>query len=906
MVNGATDPTHRFIRRIDPKLLVLGLGAIIFLAEFFVMVLFEQTSLWLSQIIPHFIAVLDAILLILIISPALYILYIESRDRLAFEREIERERNKFKNIFDSAGEGVCLIRSDYTIEMANRRLKELVRTDKIIGKKCYEVYPDEKCGTEECTVRKVLTTGSMVTVEKTAKIGSKTIWLGITAAPFRDINGNIIGVVVFVRDITKSKLLEEQLRRSKEELERYSKMLEEKNTLLEEQYKILKKKEWRERQRMELLSYLNSVDVNYIAEKSIRKLIEITNSQIGLVYLFDDEHGKLRCYASYTVDGNAIRHFSSNGLPEVVFNRNEMIRIDGNLDVDLGFGKTRIRSVLGIPLSFQKKRIGAIILASLNGYSDEDVEFLRTCIGEIASAINNAMTYRLIQIQAKQLEEMNKELMRANKLKDEFLANVSHEFRTPLNSIIGFANLLAKNKEGNLTKKQLNYIEKILKNAKHLLNLINDLLDLSKIEAGRIEINIRSVDIVKLVKETAESIKPQAEAKSLYLKIDIPQSPIITETDPDRVRQILLNLLSNAVKFTERGGITVRVELEGRWIKIHVIDTGIGIPEDMLDKIFDKFVQGSYKRGGTGLGLAISKKLAELLGGKITVKSKVGEGSTFTLWLPLRRTEKIVEEDVEDKSKFIAERVNRVRGKTILIVDDDPDAVELLKTYVQEVGCNVLVAKNGEECIKIAKEKKPDLILLDIIMPGIDGWETLKRLKSDPETANIPVVIVSIVAEKRRGIYLGAVDCLTKPVSKEDLLYTLVRCLNNRCGRVLVVDDDEEFLSLMESYLRGRCKELKLARNGVEALEILRNFKPDVIFLDLIMPVMDGFKFLEILRSKDEFRNVPVVIVTAKELTDEERERLKTQTSAILNKTPHLEEDIKRELMRICSTISND
>ncbi len=871
-----------FLRRLDPKLLTIALGSFIFGCEALVMVLLGEAPM---------LTLIDSTLLILIVSPALYLLYSESKRRVAFEREVERERNLFKHIFDSAGEGVCLISSDYTIVMANRKLEELVGRGNLIGKKCYEICPCESCGTEECAVNKVLNTGSVVSIEKKAKIGNRVVWFGITSAPFRDVNGRIVGVVSFIRDRTERKKLEESLRRSKEELERHMKLLEEQKRELEKQYEMIRERERRERLQRDLLSTLNSVNIGYIAKNSIKKLVKIANCLIGAIYIFDEEKGDLRCYATYSVDGKAVEVLSANGFPKEVYERCEIMSFEDGMEVDLGFGEVKLRWVLGLPLTFQKKRLGCIVLGGNDGM---DLELIKSCVNAIASAINNALTYRLIQLQAKQLEEMNRELVKANKLKDEFLANVSHELRTPLNSIIGFTNIMLK-KESD--EKRRKYLEKILKNAQHLLNLINDLLDLSKIEAGRIEVNMRPTNLTKLVEECIESLRPQAESKGLYLRFE-PVGDVLIETDPDRVRQILLNLLGNAIKFTERGGVTVRIETSDDFVKIHVIDTGVGIPKEDLDKIFDKFVQVGEKRmGGTGLGLAISKKLAELLGGKITVRSEVGKGSDFVLWLPLKRVEDVEE---VDKDEFVREEIGKVRGKTILIVDDDDDAVELLKNYIGD-DFNVIVAKNGKDALKIAKERKPDLILLDIVMPGMDGWEVLKLLKSDEETANIPVVIVSIVAEKRRGLYLGAVDCLTKPVSKEDLLYTLVRVLRKfECNKILVVDDDEDFLNTMEVMLKDKCRDVRTARNGVEALMILKEFKPDVIFLDLIMPVMDGFKFLEIVKGKDGLKDIPIVIVTARDLNDKEKEILKQRTVAILNKTPHLEEEIVRELRRIC------
>ncbi len=849
------------------RAVVVALGILIFCVEAGIM--YVLNVLGVRQPLSIF---LDSLALLAVISPVLYLLYRENERRLNVERRIEEERSRLKSIFDGAGEGICIISPDYRIEMVNARFEEITGIKTPIGLKCYSVLPCKACGTERCIVSRVMTSGSVVSDERELERDGRRIWIGVTAAPMRDAGGRVRGVIAFIRDSTKRKMLEESLRKSKEELERYSKLLEEKNRILEEQYRALKEREERERNYGELLSYLNSIDINHILGMSIRKLVEVTGSLIGLAYVFNEETGQLECIASHSFDDV---EFSSDGLPKVVYEKGEWMRVRGDMEVSLGFGKVRVEEVLGIPLVFQGKRMGAIILASAKGYDSKDVEFLKACTSAIASAVNNALSYRLIRDQAKELERMNEELVKANRLKDEFLANVSHELKTPLNSIIGFSNLLLKAK---LEERYKRYVEKIIKNANALLKMINDLLDLSKIEAGVMEVNMRTVDIVRIVREVAESFRPQIEGKSLYLKLNLPNHPVITETDPDKVSQILGNLLSNAVKYTEKGCVTVRVEEERDWVKVHVADTGIGIPKDMIDKIFDKFVS---LKGGTGLGLAISKKLAELIGGRITVESEVGRGSVFTLWIPMRR--------VKDR-----------RNVKVLIVDDDPDSLEILSGYVAEMGCEVIKAMSGEECLELAKRERPDLILLDVIMPGMDGWETLKALKSDPDTADIPVVIVSVVTDRDRSIYLGAVDHITKPVSKEALLKTISRYVRGKCGRVLVVDDDEEFLKLMDEYLKDFCREIRFARNGVEALEVLRDFRPDVVVLDLIMPIMDGFKLLEIMRSRRDLVDVPVIIVTGKDLSEEERERLKRMSSSIVRKSSDLRDIIRRELSKIC------
>ncbi len=503
----------------------------------------------------------------------------------------------------------------------------------------------------------------------------------------------------------------------------------------------------------------------------------------------------------------------------------------------------------------------------------------------------------------------------ANKAKSDFLASMSHELRTPLNSIIGFTNILLKNKAGKLVDKDLNFLQRVLANGKHLLELINEVLDLAKVEAGRMELIIEDIDLVHLVQETVGQLEGQAKVKegNVALVAAVPEEAEAVETDSAKLKQVIINLVGNALKFTHEGSVTVRLELgpdRRTPVAIAVEDTGIGIPRERLDAIFEAFQQAeagtSRKYGGTGLGLALSRSICQLMGYDLLVDSEVGKGSTFTIVMgerakkpakalesqeeetsrPTGAEEPVARKETEKPEETIAVQTSpRMRDFTVLVVDDERDSRDLMAHYLQELGCEVLQAKNGEEGISVARARMPDLITLDLMMPGMTGWEVLKELKSDAELRRIPVVVVSIVAGEGRGRLLGAVDLITKPFEREDLLRVLWRNLvRKRGGRVLVVDDEDEMREMLSEYLAGLGLEVATAADGEEGLEAVRTEAPDAVLLDLVMPVMDGMTFLRKLRENPAHGGLPVLVLTGKDLTRQEQKDLGDMASGVLTK----------------------
>jgi len=491
----------------------------------------------------------------------------------------------------------------------------------------------------------------------------------------------------------------------------------------------------------------------------------------------------------------------------------------------------------------------------------------------------------------------------ANRAKSEFLANMSHELRTPLNSVIGFSNILLKDKAGHLRPDETTFINRILSNGKHLLGLINQILDLSKIEARKTELVLSRVSLAGMIPDILAQFESQVRGREIKLLADVPQPVAEIMADDVRLKQILINLVGNALKFTEKGSVTLRVTVNPQTRqpeRIDVSDTGIGIPKDKQEKVFEAFQQADTgterKFGGTGLGLTISRALCQLMGFRMELQSEVGKGSTFSIHIPPQSevvsSAATVLPTLPTPSESLPD-VIRIREKLVLVIDDEMDARLLLSHLLEECGCRVITADSGESALRRAKETRPDLILLDLMMPGMDGWQVLKALKANSELISIPIAITSVVASENRGTLLGAVEILQKPVSREDIIHVL-RVLPH--AKVLIVDDNEMDRRLMARVVEAEGGESQTAGNGREALDMLNRFTPDLILLDLLMPEMDGMTFLEHIRKDPRYKNVPVSIITGKELTDEDRRRLNHQVQVILKKTSDFAVDLKHLL----------
>jgi PAS domain S-box-containing protein len=492
----------------------------------------------------------------------------------------------------------------------------------------------------------------------------------------------------------------------------------------------------------------------------------------------------------------------------------------------------------------------------------------------------------------------------ANQAKSRFLANMSHELRTPLNAIIGYGEMLLEEAEDLGQAGFIPDLQKIHAAAKHLLALINDILDLSKIEAGKMDLYYETFDVAPMIQDVVATITPLVKKNANALEVHCADDLGAMRADLTKVRQTLFNLLSNACKFTEHGTITLEVTREtvdgGGWVAFHVRDTGIGMTPEQMEKLFQEFSQAdasmTRKYGGTGLGLAISRKFCQLMGGDITVESTLGHGSTFIIRLPAEGL--ALKAVPAPRGEVSASSATLPEGApTVLLIDDDPAMRDLTQRFLGKEGFHVAVAASGEEGLRLAKALKPAVIALDVLMPGMDGWAVLTALKADPDLADIPVIMLSIVDEKGMGYALGAADYLTKPINWERLPGTLRKYQRAQppCP-VLVVEDDADLREMMRRTLEKGGWAVIEAANGRVALERLIEQRPELILLDLMMPEMDGFQFLEEVRKHEEWRLIPIVVVTAKDLTEEDHRRLSASEARVLQKGLYSREEMLREV----------
>jgi PAS domain S-box-containing protein len=498
-------------------------------------------------------------------------------------------------------------------------------------------------------------------------------------------------------------------------------------------------------------------------------------------------------------------------------------------------------------------------------------------------------------------EERAREAESSARLKSEFLANFSHEIRTPLNGIIGYCDLLSREEGSRLTAHGRRDLNVVKKNAQTLLALINDILDLSKIEAGRAEVVVERVDMQELAEDCTSTVKEYLKGKDVELTTHLDEKVQYLRTDALKLRQILLNLLSNAAKFTESGEIALSVRAEGNEAVFTVEDTGIGIPSDQVPFIFEKFrqVDGSSTRkvGGTGLGLAIVRELSKILGGNVSVHSILGRGTTFTVRLAgVLEGEGLGDARALDKPVAVQDVAAALapvaQGSTVLVVDDDLLVQQLVAGQLGPAGFHVVTASDGLEALKKARELRPQAIVLDIYLPRLDGWSVLSTLKSEPDLARIPVIIISVEEQRARGFSLGACDYLVKPIEPDHLVEVVRRSIGTTsgAGEVLVVDDDASTRELVSRSLRRAGFSTTEAHNGEDALLKARVSPPTLVVLDLMMPNLDGFEVLRRLRA--EKLNVPVVVLTGKTLSLEEQAVLRDGFAGFVQKGGHALEDV--------------
>jgi CheY-like chemotaxis protein/anti-sigma regulatory factor (Ser/Thr protein kinase) len=482
---------------------------------------------------------------------------------------------------------------------------------------------------------------------------------------------------------------------------------------------------------------------------------------------------------------------------------------------------------------------------------------------------------------------------------------MSHELRTPLNAILGFSELLIDATNGQFpeaTRKR--FLEQIHSSGKHLLGLINDILDLSKIEAGQMELRLQMVSVAGVVGEVASTVDPLAAQKQIHVEFDAASAGQIL-ADESKLKQMILNLVSNAIKFTPEGGtVTIKAARVHDRLEIVVSDNGIGIAAQDIELLFKEFQQVdsgvNRKQQGTGLGLALTRSFAILHGGDVRVHSELGKGSQFTIDLPIEgRSSFHVPSGPNDGTDNAAGELSR---PLVIVVEDDPGAAELLSRQIGRAGFRTEIARSGAEALTMAKERKPAAITLDILLPDVDGWEVLTRLKRDEATSDIPVIVVSVVDNPDLGTALGALDYFVKPVDAKDLLNRLSNFRHRAGGRqarVLVVDDEAVNRDWLKHVLEPAGFKVILATGGREAIELARSQKPDVVLLDLLMPEVNGFDVVEALAEREGTKSIPIMVVTAKHLTKADIDQLNGRVSTIIKRGSTGAVDLVKQLQAV-------
>lgn len=519
------------------------------------------------------------------------------------------------------------------------------------------------------------------------------------------------------------------------------------------------------------------------------------------------------------------------------------------------------------------------------GFGTDEISRVQQFMSAVGAALDRA---RLLE----QLKEANAQLQEANKHKSVFLASMSHELRTPLNAILGFSELLIDAPDGQHPQAtRLRFLQQIHSSGQHLLGLINDILDLSKIEAGQMELRLQTVPITEVVEQVRNIVEPLAAQKDIRLSTDAAGIGEI-EADAGKFKQMLLNLVSNAIKFTPAGG-TVRIygSRLSDAVEVSVSDTGIGIAQKDQARIFHEFQQVDSgvdrQQQGTGLGLTLTRRFARLHGGEVRVASEPGKGSVFTIHMPLRATPQSQEAESPDVS--VASSNGDAAAPLVLVVEDDPPASELLGRQLERAGFRIAIVRNGTDVVSKARELKPAAITLDILLPGLDGWEVLTHLKQDESTRSIPVIVISVVDNPDLGIALGAVDYFVKPVPAKDLITRLRRFKFSANGerektQILVVDDERANREWLTEVLEPAGFGVISAVGGREAIELAKTRKPDLVLLDLMMPDVSGFDVVEALRSDMTTSKTPIMVLTAKDLTDADKRQLNGRVSSILQR----------------------
>jgi signal transduction histidine kinase/DNA-binding response OmpR family regulator len=632
------------------------------------------------------------------------------------------------------------------------------------------------------------------------------------------------------------------------------------------------------------------LDLDHVLATIVEHAVELSDTDGGSIFDFDESTEEFHIRTTFGTNAELVEALRRThiGIHETLVGRVALMRqpqqvvdlSDVELDPHLRcLEEAGWRSLLAVPIRREERIIGALVVRrrTPGGFSEEIVDLLETFASQSALAILNA---RLFQ----ELERKGAELEVASRHKSEFLASMSHELRTPLNAVIGFSEVLLERMFGDLNARQEDYLRDIWESGRHLLALLNDILDLSKVEAGRMELDQSMFSVRDALETSVSLVRERAVEHGIVLDLQIGTEVSVVEADELRFKQVLLNLLSNAVKFTgDEGRVEVRAAVEGETLTVTVTDNGLGVGPEDRERIFESFQQGTRgprKTEGTGLGLTLSRRIVELHGGRIWLDSEVGVGSTFGFTIPVRA------DGAVGKRRTQTREPTAPSSPTVVIVEDDRRSLELLELYLEGTGVEVVAACDGQEGLEIVRQLHPAAVVLDLYLPKLDGWDVLAMLKADPTTSAIPVIIVSMVDERGKGFALGAADYLVKPVGRDEVLTALNRAvaLPELQPSVVAIDDDPKALELVTAALEPQGWTVLRAASGEDGVALTRSRHPSVVLVDLVMPGMDGFDVVARLRRDTETASIPIVILTAKTMTREDKDRLRGQISYVANK----------------------
>jgi PAS domain S-box-containing protein len=803
---------------------------------------------------------------------------------------------ELKQILESISGGFFALDKLYRFTYWNKSAEDGTgfKRDEVLGKNVFDIFPNAKSAELGDKYRVSMETNTFQSIETCYKDDRFEAWYNVRIYPTET------GISVFFQDVTEQK----QQQRQKEMLLQVSQII---NTS----------------QHLDDMC-LQSAD-------RIAKFLDIPSKFI-CIYRYDPRTSLLHLMApslsnthiSPDVEHQIVDEKATTITVRTALSHKPIITDELSRSTLAAFFLTEIdenklKTLISLPLMVQGDLQGILEVMSRKEepYIKNELDLLKVIANELSIGLSRKRLLDEITIKNVELENEKLKTEEANNALKKFLATFSHELRTPLNSIVGFSDFLATDFENLPQDKIKDFMKNIHASGQHLQQLINDILDLSKIEAGKLELHIEGYPVEYFTESVSRVLQSEIQKKNVTLKFSTSSQVEQLFVDQTRFKQILVNLVSNAIKFSETNEkVEVEIKRIDNEFEVSVKDQGTGIKPEELPKLFKPFQQTKSRgeKEGTGLGLAITKRLVELHGGNIKVDSTWGKGTTVTVRIPmvLGFENALMATDISSQQsnlqgtlkEYTESGAQKTKKTLVLIIEDNQQATQLLEMYLRDAGYETEVARDGMEGIEKAKKLKPSIITLDLMLPLKDGWQVLKDLKNHPVCKDIPIVIISITDEKKLGFSLGAVDYFVKPVNKEDLLSTLKRIpIKKTTGRdhprVLVVDDDKTAVELIEIILETEGYEVVKTYNSGEGLKMAIDYKPDLMILDLIMPEISGFQLAYKIRQHNETKNIPIIILTSMEIDQETREKMESVVSTVMNKQKFTKKDLLREISSI-------